>query len=201
MGIDIGFADTETESAEEEIDMERVCSVPGFFSMAEVLSKLLDTMDENNIPYSFETPELEPVVEAFNFFVNEDPEIFEERFSSYCEFVRGAYQIAREQSTTGTDALTGQSFVDPHPEEFRPDVRAFLGRSILIQEPITPEMAEEIVPPMMFARALVAQFTAHFKDENPELSKHLENVEEMLATITKYFMESIEERKTVLISY
>jgi hypothetical protein len=199
MGIDIGFYDPDQEESEE---FERICNVSGFFAIAEVLSNLLDMIEVNQIPFDLEIAELEPCFEAFQRFVTSpDSEVYDERFHHYCRFICAAHEQLEAEHGLLRDELTGQHLIKPEADEFRPDVRIFLGRGILNDEPITPADAEQLLPPMTYATMLIARFVNHFRDDEPEIADHFEGILGMLSTVPEYCERAVQESRSLIISY
>lgn len=195
MGIDIGYYDPETQEME---DIERVSSVQGFFSIAEVLTRLLDIVDEYKIPRHLELPNGEAFLTAYEEYIRTDNEEYEERFSRYCDFVCQSFKMVHDEF--GKEPIIGD-LIQPQVEEFRPEIRVFLGRCLLNPEPVGPEEARLMLYSLVYLAMVIAKFVANFRDQNPEACKVMEGIKDMLALVSRYCEGCIEHQKSMIVSF
>lgn len=197
MGIDIGYYNAEDDDMEES---ERVSNVEGFFHVAEVLTRLLDIMDEHKVPRHLDIPDAQKFLSAFEAYTTENPEEYEDRFTRYCDFVCESYKVVQKQLGEGVQPVLG-SLIQPQAEEFRPEVRIFLGRCLLNPEPVGAEEAEKMLYALVYLAMVIARFVAHFKGEDPDAVKILEGVKDTLALISRYCEGCMEQNRQMIVSF
>lgn len=195
MGIDVGYYDPEAQDME---DVERVSSVQGFFTIAEVLTRLLDIVAENNLPRDLEFPNGPAFLAAYDEYIAHNQDEYEDRFSRYCDFVCQSFKMVHDE--LGTQPIIGE-LIQPQVEEFRPEIRIFLGRCLLNPEPVGPEEARLMLYALVYLAMVIAKFVAHFHEENPEVCKVLEGVKDMLALVSRYCEGCIEHQKSMIVSF
>lgn len=195
MGIDIGYCDPETGDLE---DGERVTSVEGFFSIAEVLTRLLDILDEYKVPRNLDFPDAAAFLAAYEEYISQNQDEYEDRFTRYCDFVCQSYKMIHDEF--GTQPIIG-SLIQPQVEEFRPEIRIFMGRCLLNPDPVGPEEARLMLYALVYLAMVIARFVAHFKDDDPAACKVLEGVKDMLALISRYCEGCIENQKSLMVSF
>lgn len=197
MGFDIGYYDPETEDL---TDPQRICNVEGFFALAEMMTLIFRLLDENEIPWHLNNPKAIQPYEVFRAYIARDREANEAKFAGYCEFARGAFAEAKKMAGEGGAVLGSNLSLHPQPEEFAPDARAFLGRSLLGGQPIDAEAAAELLQPLIWLLILFGSFETHFKDDQPDLSKHIHGLGEEIIVMGRFLESAMNENRTVFIS-
>ena len=194
MGIDVGFCAGETLGEDEElVDMQPLASVPEFFNMAQLLGMIMEPI--RNI----DQQEITEAMTTFDTYINEDRPGAEQQFTRYCEFTSQALKAMMQQmqeKASGEEPvnLTEDNF-NVDPDDFHPDVRAFLGKFALSDRVIAPTLARSISPFAGLACGMFSAWRSQVETDQPELADALGNAYECMETIGNYCDRSVDEER------
>ena len=181
MSIDVYYCKEEQDGWQLTSDGEEFATVAEFFNFTHMLGQMIELLKTDDLP-----DELKEVRDSFNSFIDEDREQYDKSFEGYCEFVQElAVDYASRQSNP-----EGVKYLDVEPENFQPDVRAFLGRLVLNEEPITPQKVEQFISALGALAGLLKTHQEHYKKEDPDVAAALENAHKKAGMIMQYAEEA-----------
>lgn len=178
MAIHVGVYNEAKEQYEE---MEEFLGAPSFLYFAEILSKIMDSAREP------EEGEAKDYREAFLSYLNEEREENESFFAAYCDFI----SRAGEALSAGRGAP--EEPIAPAPEEFDPDARAFLGRLVISDEVVTPQLAGRLFYAVIWLGLVLKRYILHFEEQDPSVVPHLQFASEQIQRIAAYCERALEE--------
>lgn len=193
MGIDVAFCNgPEPAEGEELTDGERVASIGGFFNLVMMMGNVFEPAR------AVEIPAVKEAMAEFDVIIEEIRELGDSNFAGYCEFTTQAAEKIKEMA--GDSASISGGPVSADPSKFHPDARAFLGRLILNDRPISPELCGRAAPFIGISLGMFSAWRDQCAEDQPEASAAMGAAFDVLDIIRNNMDRACEENRHVFFS-
>ncbi len=193
MGIDVAFCNgPELAEGEELTEGEQIASVGGFYNLVMMMGNVFEPARAVDIPA------VKEAMVEFDVLIEEIREAGDSNFAGYCAFTTQAAKQVKDMGGDAASIAGGPIAADP--SQFHPDARAFLGRLILNDQPISPELCGRAAPFVGISLGLFSAWRDQCAEDQPEASAAMGAAFDVLDIIRNYMDQAFEESRYALFS-